>query len=207
MTRAPRSRIRKTLRAWRSTSSAPMYTSHSSPRSAAAVSVATPCWPRDEPAPESPGAAPGGGGGGSRVPLPRGADPPHLVRILAPGLGLDAGVDVDGVRARGGDGTADVLGREAGREDDPPLLAAQLARDRPLDRLAGLALAPACGAVEQERGRARAVGQKGHGRRPRRAPPPRPPRRRRACRLYHPGRVGTQILGPPLTPELERPGA
>ncbi len=37
--------MRKTLRAWRSTSSAPMYTSHSSPSSAAAVAVATPCWP------------------------------------------------------------------------------------------------------------------------------------------------------------------
>src|SRR5207247_2029627 len=134
-------------------------------------------------------------------------EPPHLVRILAPGLGLDAGVDVDGVRARGGDGTADVLGREAGREDDPPLLAAQLARDRPLDRLAGLALAPACGAVEQERGRARAVGQKGHGRRPRRAPPELARRRRELDRLNHRARVATEILGPLVTRELAPPAA
>ena len=45
MTLAPSSRIRKTLSAWRSMSSVPMYTAHSSPSSAAAVAVATPCWP------------------------------------------------------------------------------------------------------------------------------------------------------------------
>ncbi len=45
ITRAPSRRMRNTLSAWRSTSSAPMYTSHSSPSSAAAVAVATPCWP------------------------------------------------------------------------------------------------------------------------------------------------------------------
>ncbi len=44
-TRAPSRRIRKTLSACRSISSAPMYTSHARPRSAAAVAVATPCWP------------------------------------------------------------------------------------------------------------------------------------------------------------------
>ena len=37
--------MRHTLRAWRSTSTAPMYTVQSSPNSAAAVAVATPCWP------------------------------------------------------------------------------------------------------------------------------------------------------------------
>ena len=45
ITFAPRSRIRKTLSDCRSTSSLPMYTSHWSPRSAAAVAAATPCWP------------------------------------------------------------------------------------------------------------------------------------------------------------------
>src|SRR3569832_3014669 len=31
--------------AWRCTSSAPMYTTHSSPSRAATVALATPCWP------------------------------------------------------------------------------------------------------------------------------------------------------------------
>ena len=44
-TSAPRSRMRKTLRAWRSTSTAPMNTLHRKPNRAAAVAVATPCWP------------------------------------------------------------------------------------------------------------------------------------------------------------------
>src|SRR5439155_1817741 len=128
---------------------------------------------------------------------------PHLVWVLAPRLGLDARVDVDRVRARRRDGAGHVLGREAGGEDDPPLLAAQLARDRPLDRLAGLALAPARGAVEQERGRARAVAPKGHGRRPRRAPPELARRRCELDRLDHRERVATEILGPLVTVELE----
>ena len=42
-TSAPSSRMRHTLSAWRSTSTAPMYTVQSSPNSAAAVAVATPC--------------------------------------------------------------------------------------------------------------------------------------------------------------------
>ena len=37
--------MRNTLSAWRSTSTAPMKTVQSSPNSAAAVAVATPCWP------------------------------------------------------------------------------------------------------------------------------------------------------------------
>ena len=45
MTLAPSSFIRETLGAWRSTSSAPWYTSQGRPKSAAAVAVATPCWP------------------------------------------------------------------------------------------------------------------------------------------------------------------
>ena len=44
-TSAPSRRIRLTLRFWRSMSSAPMYTTHSMPKSAQAVAVATPCWP------------------------------------------------------------------------------------------------------------------------------------------------------------------
>src|SRR3954454_5379706 len=44
-TRAPRSFMRQTLSAWRSTSTAPMNTVQSSPNSAHAVAVATPCWP------------------------------------------------------------------------------------------------------------------------------------------------------------------
>ncbi len=44
-TLAPSSFMRKTFRDWRSTSTAPMYTSHGSPNSAQAVAVATPCWP------------------------------------------------------------------------------------------------------------------------------------------------------------------
>ena len=44
-TSAPRSRIRKTLSAWRSTSTAPMNTLQRKPNRAAAVAVATPCWP------------------------------------------------------------------------------------------------------------------------------------------------------------------
>ena len=37
--------MRKTLSSWRLTSTAPMYTLHSRPISAAAVAAATPCWP------------------------------------------------------------------------------------------------------------------------------------------------------------------
>jgi hypothetical protein len=44
-TSAPSSCMRNTLRAWRSMSTAPMYTRHSIPMSAAAVAEATPCWP------------------------------------------------------------------------------------------------------------------------------------------------------------------
>ena len=44
-TSAPSSFMRRTLEDWRSTSSAPMKTMHSSPRRAAAAAVATPCWP------------------------------------------------------------------------------------------------------------------------------------------------------------------
>ena len=44
-TSAPSSFMRQTLSAWRSTSTAPMYTVQPSPNSAAAVAVATPCWP------------------------------------------------------------------------------------------------------------------------------------------------------------------
>ena len=44
-TSAPRSFMRNTLSAWRSTSTAPMNTRQSRPNSAAAVAVATPCWP------------------------------------------------------------------------------------------------------------------------------------------------------------------
>src|SRR5947208_455115 len=114
--------MRKTLSAWRSTSSAPMYTSHSSPSSAAAVAVASPCA------------------------LGLGDEPPHLVGILAAGLRLDPRIHVDPVRMRRRDRASDVLGREARREDDPPPLSRQVAGDRPLDRLARLAFAPARGA-------------------------------------------------------------
>ena len=44
-TSAPSSFMRNTLSAWRSTSTAPMNTMQSRPNSAAAVAVATPCWP------------------------------------------------------------------------------------------------------------------------------------------------------------------
>ena len=44
-TSAPSSSMRNTLSAWRSVSTSPMYTAHSSPNRAAAVAVATPCWP------------------------------------------------------------------------------------------------------------------------------------------------------------------
>ena len=44
-TSAPSSRIRATFNAWRSVSTSPMYTVHSRPNRAAAVAVATPCWP------------------------------------------------------------------------------------------------------------------------------------------------------------------
>jgi hypothetical protein len=44
-TSAPSSRIRATLSAWRWVSTSPMKIVHSSPKSAAAVAVATPCWP------------------------------------------------------------------------------------------------------------------------------------------------------------------
>ena len=40
---APSRRMRATFSAWRLVSSSPMYTTHSRPRSAAAVAVATPC--------------------------------------------------------------------------------------------------------------------------------------------------------------------
>lgn len=45
ITVAPSSCMRATLRAWRSVSSSPIYTTHSIPKRAAAVAVATPCWP------------------------------------------------------------------------------------------------------------------------------------------------------------------
>ena len=45
VTRVPSSFMRKTFSAWRSTSSAPMYTSQGMPNSAATVAVATPCCP------------------------------------------------------------------------------------------------------------------------------------------------------------------
>ncbi len=44
-TSAPSSSMRNTLSAWRSVSTSPMYTVHSMPNRAAAVAVATPCWP------------------------------------------------------------------------------------------------------------------------------------------------------------------
>lgn len=44
-TSAPSICMRATFRAWRRVSSSPMYTVHSMPNSAAAVAVATPCWP------------------------------------------------------------------------------------------------------------------------------------------------------------------
>ena len=46
-----------------------------------------------------------------------------------------------------------VVGCETGREDDPPPLTGEVARGRPLDRLARLPFTPARGAVQQERGR------------------------------------------------------
>mmetsp|Transcript_16968 Transcript_16968/g.44883 ORF Transcript_16968/g.44883 Transcript_16968/m.44883 type:complete len:236 (+) Transcript_16968:744-1451(+) len=45
LTVAPRIFMRKTFRAWRSMSTAPMYTMHSRPSRAQAVAVATPCCP------------------------------------------------------------------------------------------------------------------------------------------------------------------
>src|SRR3970282_22290 len=42
---APSSFMRYTLIAWRFMSSSPMYTTHSMPKRAATVAVATPCWP------------------------------------------------------------------------------------------------------------------------------------------------------------------
>ena len=42
---APSSRILYTFRAWRRVSSSPMNTTHSIPKRAAAVAVATPCCP------------------------------------------------------------------------------------------------------------------------------------------------------------------
>ena len=44
-TLAPSSRILYTFSAWRRVSSSPMNTTHSMPIRAAAVAVATPCWP------------------------------------------------------------------------------------------------------------------------------------------------------------------
>ena len=42
---APSSFMRNTFSSWRATSTAPMNTVHSRPISAAAVALATPCWP------------------------------------------------------------------------------------------------------------------------------------------------------------------
>jgi len=42
---APINRIRNTFSAWRRMSSSPMYTTHSSPKRAHTVAVATPCCP------------------------------------------------------------------------------------------------------------------------------------------------------------------
>ena len=44
-TSAPSNSIRNTLSSWRCVSTSPMKTVHSSPKSAAAVADATPCWP------------------------------------------------------------------------------------------------------------------------------------------------------------------
>ena len=45
ITSAPRSRILATFRDCLTVSTSPMYTTHSSPSNAAAVALATPCWP------------------------------------------------------------------------------------------------------------------------------------------------------------------
>ena len=44
-TSAPSNSMRKTLSSWRLVSTSPMKTVHSSPKRAAAVAEATPCWP------------------------------------------------------------------------------------------------------------------------------------------------------------------
>src|SRR3990172_12524628 len=59
----------------------------------------------------------------SRLALPsnllrRGDEPPDLVRVLAPGRGLDAGVDVHGPGPDGGHRARHVVAREATGQDD-----------------------------------------------------------------------------------------
>ena len=44
-TSVPSRRMRNTFSSWRAMSTVPMYTTQSMPNSAAAVAVATPCWP------------------------------------------------------------------------------------------------------------------------------------------------------------------
>src|SRR3989304_4679525 len=74
----------------------------------------------------------GGGGGGAvrwlesrcsgGAPLRRGDEPPDLVRVLAPGRGLDAGVDVHGPGPDGGPRAGPVVARAGPGQDDrdPP---------------------------------------------------------------------------------------
>src|SRR5436305_298915 len=107
-TSAPSSCIRNTLRAWRFTSTSPMYTTHSRPNSAQAVAVGTPCWP-------------------ARVsavarrlrPPRRGDEGPQLAGILAPRRRLDPGGHVDAPGVHLVDRLADVLGRQPAGQQEP----------------------------------------------------------------------------------------
>src|SRR5882757_6407894 len=83
--------------------------------------------------------------------------------VFDAGARFDAAGDVDGVRANGEDGFADVFGSEAAGENDFVFCGGSL-RDRPGESLAGTAeLVFFCGGIEEEVGRAAESFEIGHG--------------------------------------------
>ncbi len=100
----------------------------------------------------------------------------------------------------------DVVGREPAREDQPAAAGAQAPGQVPLDRLTGLALAPALGAVQQDRRRALDVGRhQGEVVRPPLGKPRHGLGRRELDRLDDGQRVVREILGLLVAVELQRP--
>ena len=138
-----------------------------------------------------------------RAPLASATNRHTLSGSLRPGCASTPEFTSTAYGMRGRDRSGDVLGREAGRQDDPPPRIRQVARDRPLDRLSRLALAPARGAVEQERGRVLAILQELRARRERLHSAEIIRRRRELDRLDHRHRVAFEVLRLLVAVELQ----
>src|SRR5947199_227893 len=193
VTVAPRSFMRKTLRLWRRTSSAPMKISQRMPKSAATVAVATPSWPAPVPAPPS---------GGAGCPCRAGCPPPlgsfgaadelfDLGMVLPPGAGLHPGRDVDGEGAHGAHDQGHRVGMEPARDEETrggqPGGGGAVERDARATRLAGDE------AVEQEIVGRIARGERGEV-----------DARARADRLDRPPAPAAAVVGVLVAVELER---